>query len=43
MTDAYARVALPLPLHNGYLYHIPEPLRGSVTAGHARRGPGARP
>ena len=33
MTDAYARVALPLPLHNGYLYHIPEPLRGSVTAG----------
>ena len=33
MTDAYARVALPLPLQNGYLYHIPEPLRGSVTAG----------
>ena len=33
MTDAYARVALPLPLHNGYLYHIPEPLRGSVMPG----------
>ena len=33
MSDAYARVALPLPLHNGYLYHIPEPLRGSVTPG----------
>ncbi|MBP2647014.1 MAG: primosomal protein, partial [Gemmatimonadetes bacterium] len=33
MSDAYARVALPLPLHNGYLYHIPEPLRGSVMPG----------
>ncbi len=33
MTDAYARVALPLPLHNGYLYHVPEPLRGSVESG----------
>lgn len=33
MTDAYARVALPLPLQNGYLYHIPEPLRGSVLPG----------
>ncbi len=33
MSDAYARVALPLPLHNGYLYRIPEPLRGSVTPG----------
>ncbi len=33
MTDAFARVALPLPLHNGYLYHIPEPLRGSVEPG----------
>jgi len=33
MTDAYARVALPLPLHNGYLYRIPEPLRGSVEPG----------
>jgi primosomal protein N' (replication factor Y) len=33
MTEAYARVALPLPLHNGYLYHIPGPLRGSVARG----------
>ena len=33
MTDAFARVALPLPLHNGYLYRIPEPLRGSVEPG----------